>query len=153
RSRRVRRVLHLSILGATLGWLPPARALPPDAARVTYGRLAASFEVNRGQTDPRVAFLTRGQGGSVFFTPAEVVLALPGRPAKRPHHPGELFGGAALRLRFDGANPRPALVGENELPGKSNYLIGNDPARWHTEGPTYARLRYGELYPGVDLVF
>ena len=81
------------------------------------------------------------------------MLALPGRPAKRPHHPGELFGGAALYLRFDGANPGPTLVGEDELAGKSNYFIGNDPARWHTEVPTYARLRYGQVYPGVDLVF
>src|SRR5206468_1945773 len=81
-----------------------------------------------------------------------VVLALPGRPAKRPHHPGELLGGAALHLRFAGANPRSPLVGEDELPGKSNYFIGNDPARWHTEVPTYARLRYGQVYPGVDLV-
>ena len=119
RRRRVRRVLHLSIL-AIVGRLPPARALPPDAATVTYGRIAASFEANRGQTDPRVAFLTRSKEGSVFFTPAEVVLALPGRRAKRPHHPGKRFGGAALCLRFDGANPRPRLVGEDELPGKSN---------------------------------
>ena len=37
RCRRVRRVLHLSILGAIVGWLPRARALPPDAATVTYG--------------------------------------------------------------------------------------------------------------------
>ena len=147
RRRRVRRVLHLSILGAIVGRLPPARALPPDAAAVTYGRIATSFEANRGQTDPRVEFLTRGKGVSVFFTPAEVVLAL------RPRHPGELLGGAALFLRFAGANPRPPLVGEDELPGKSNYFIGNDPGRWHTEVPTYARLRYGEVYPGVDLVF
>src|SRR5206468_4674201 len=141
RRRRVRRVLHLSILGAIVGRLPPARALPPDAAAVTYGRIATSFEANRGQTDPRVEFLTRGKGVSVFFTPAEVVLAL------RPRHPGELLGGAALFLRFAGANPRPPLVGEDELPGKSNYFIGNDPARWHTDVPTYARLRYGEVYP------
>src|SRR5436309_811269 len=81
RRRRLRRVLHLSILGATVGWLPPAGALPPDARAVagigeTYGRIAASFEVNRGQTDQRVEFLTRSKEVSVFFTPAEVLLAL-----------------------------------------------------------------------------
>src|SRR3989442_8058307 len=133
--RRVPRVLRLSMLAATVGLLPLAHAQPSDGAteaciRETYGRIPASFEANRGQTDQRVAFLTRGKGGTVFFTPAEVVLALPGRRAARPHRPQELFRGAVLRMRLVGANPRPILVGEDVLPGKSNYFICNDPARW-----------------------
>lgn len=61
-----------------------------------YGRLPLSFEINRGQTDAQVKFLSRGSGYSVFLTPDEVVLALRATEAKQgkancaraiqPHH-------------------------------------------------------------------
>jgi hypothetical protein len=52
-----------------------------------------------------------------------------------------------------GANPRPRVRGEEELPGRVNYLIGQDPNGWRTDIPTYARVRHEEVYPGVDLVY
>ena len=53
----------------------------PDAATqahltAAYGQLPLSFEANKGQTDPRVNFLTRGAGYSAFLTPTSAVLAL-----------------------------------------------------------------------------
>jgi hypothetical protein len=42
---------------------------------------------------------------------------------------------------------------EDELPGKINYLIGNDPAQWHTGVPTFSKVRYRNVYWGVDLVY
>src|SRR5262249_12372281 len=42
---------------------------------------------------------------------------------------------------------------EDALPGKINYLIGNDPANWRTNLSTYRKVRYREVYPGIDLVF
>jgi hypothetical protein len=56
-----------------------------------------------------------------------------------------------LRLQFLGADPAVALASVGALPGRVNYFLGNDPARWHTGIPTYARLAYRELYPGIDL--
>src|SRR5205814_2409450 len=41
----------------------------------------------------------------------------------------------------------------DELPGKSNYLLGNDPSRWRTNVPTYRKVKYQDAYPGIDLVF
>ena len=46
-------------------------------------------------------------------------------------------------------NPR----GENELPDKVNYLIGHDPTKWRTNIPTYAKVKYSAVYPGIDLVY
>src|SRR5208337_4431607 len=37
--------------------------------------------------------------------------------------------------------------------GKVNYFIGNDPAQWHTSVPTYVKVRYTGIYPGIDLVY
>src|SRR4029077_4537512 len=59
----------------------------------------------------------------------------------------------ALRMQLIGANPAPAMTGNEELPGKLNYLIGNDPAQWHTGVPLFSRVRTNQVSPGVDLVF
>ncbi|MGH7814954.1 MAG: hypothetical protein ACREQI_13250, partial [Candidatus Binataceae bacterium] len=58
-----------------------------------------------------------------------------------------------LRMELVGANPHARIEGVNELPGKSNYFIGNNPKQWHTDVPMYAKVRYRNIYPGIDLVF
>jgi len=45
------------------------------------------------------------------------------------------------------------VVGEDQLPGRVNYFIGDVPANWHTNIPTFARIRYQHVYPGIDLVY
>src|SRR5580700_3612490 len=40
----------------------------------TYGKLPLSFEANQGQTDPRVKFMARGSGYTMFLTKDEGVL-------------------------------------------------------------------------------
>ena len=47
------------------------RQIAEAKARDDYGKLPLSFEVNRGQTDSRVVFLSRGNGLNVFLTPDE----------------------------------------------------------------------------------
>jgi len=60
---------------------------------------------------------------------------------------------AVLRMKLAGANPAAKIEGLDKLPGKSNYFIGNDPKKWRTNVPHYARVRYREVYPGVDVVY
>jgi photosystem II stability/assembly factor-like uncharacterized protein len=112
-----------------------------------YGKLPLSFEENLGQADRRVKFLSQGQGYSMFLTPSEVVLSLQTAPS--PTTPGKH---AAIRMGFWGAQT-PAVTGEEPQAARSSYFVGNDPAKWVTGAPNYARVRYRELYPGVDLVF
>ena len=52
-----------------------------------------------------------------------------------------------------GANSNPQVVGLDELLGKSNYFIGNDPSNWHTNIPTYTKVQYQDIYPGIDLIY
>jgi hypothetical protein len=58
-----------------------------------------------------------------------------------------------LRMTFPGANAKPRVEGRDELPGKANYFIGHEPAKWRANVPTYARVHYRDLYPGIDLVY
>jgi len=60
---------------------------------------------------------------------------------------------AALRLKLIAANPVPQVTGVEELPGKSNYFLGKDPRKWRTNVPTYGKVKYAGVYPGVDLVY
>jgi len=45
------------------------------------------------------------------------------------------------------------VIGQEKLPGKVNYLKGKDPSQWRTGVPTYAKVKYEAVYPGVDLVY
>ncbi len=120
----------------------PAAGHSDAAARfaVRSGRLPLSFEANRGQADYRVKFLSRGPGYTLFLTGSEALLAL--RANSNP-----------LIMRLAGANPVPNATGLDELPGKSNYLLGGDPNKWRRNVPNYARVRYQNVYPGIDLVY
>jgi hypothetical protein len=52
-----------------------------------------------------------------------------------------------------GANPHPAMTALEPLAGRVNYLIGNDPAKFHRNVPTYGRVRVSGVYPGIDVVY
>jgi len=62
-------------------------------------------------------------------------------------------GANALRFRLVDAAPVSDPVYEDRLPGISNYFLGNEPAKWRTAVAGYARVRYPEIYPGIDLVY
>jgi hypothetical protein len=58
-----------------------------------------------------------------------------------------------LRLQLVGANPHAAVSGVDELPGRVNYVVGQDSTQWHTNIPTYTKVKYESVYPGVDLIY
>src|SRR5438105_1887042 len=122
----------------------------PDIS-ASYGKLRLSFEPNRGQMDARVNFLSRGQGYNLLLGPNEAVLDLR-QPRARAGH-AQPAPSVQLRMQLLAANPASQPVAREELPGKSNYFIGNDPAKWRTGIPTYAKVEYRDVYPGVDLVY
>jgi len=71
--------------------------------------------------------------------------------AKRPD--GPQLTNTTLQMKLVGANPKARVKGIDELPGKSNYFIGNDRKKWRTNIATYAKVRVEDVYPGVDLVY
>ena len=169
-------VLLAAILGlAALNHLGPAYAEPaPSPGGMTklatgsdaplrskawavdiYGRLPLGFEANHGQVDAEVQFLSRGDGYGLFLTAGEAVMVF-----HRARHPrtamsrrGQLGEPSVLRMQLVGANRNPRATGLVELPGRANYFIGNDPTRWRTHVPTFAKVKYENVYPGVDVVY
>jgi hypothetical protein len=128
----------------------------------SYGKLPLSFEANQGQTDARVKFLSRGSGYTLFLTSDEAVFSLRGRKTDSVAlgRPPQLQlravvprTNAVVRMKLVNANRAAKVTGTNELPGKSNYFIGNDRKKWRSHVPTYARVKYENVYPGIDLVY
>jgi hypothetical protein len=178
----------------------PGQAALSDTAGLvaSYRKIPLTFEMNRGQVDNRVRFLSRGHGYTIFLTSGEAVLSLrQGITNRYPRSQGrvgvgfnslapwssptqnlayllrptptipvnqareqswtstvaEMHPQLAVRMRLVGANLIPNITGLNELPGRSNYLVGRDPGRWQTNLPRYARVKYRGVYPGVDLIY
>ena len=158
-------ILLIGTILLTLGLLPSfarqARKTtapqPPESAQASTVLQPLAFEENHGQTNEQVRFLVRASNQHVFLTPSEVVLKMPVKPARPGSgvHDTDIQkpGSAVLRLQFDGAAAQPALVGQDQLPGVVNYYLGQDPAGWHAGVPTYAAVRYQDLYPGIDVLF
>jgi photosystem II stability/assembly factor-like uncharacterized protein len=129
-----------------------------------YGQLPLSFERNEGQTDQQVKFVSRGPGYDLFLTAEGAVLSLR-KPSKlsfeKLRHPASandvtnasVQSGTVLRLEVIGANKQAIVEGEDEMPGKVNYFIGDDQTNWHTNIPTYRRVNYREIYPGIGMVY
>src|SRR6266568_3527378 len=145
-----------------LAFALPAAAATDARLSETYGKLPLHFEANRGQTDKDVRFLSRGAGYSLYLTASEAVLVLakPNADAKgdvratreRRDTPTRAQS-VALRMSLVGAARKPVVSGLDEQPGKANYFIGKDRSKWRTNVPTYAKVHYQNVYPGIDLVY
>jgi hypothetical protein len=122
-----------------------------------YGKLPLHFEANQGQSDDQVKFLSRGRGYNLYLTPTEAALTLrtKGRRDEEENPQSAILNpqSSVVRLQLLNANPDPQVVGLQELPGKVHYFTGNDPKTWRTNVPTYAKVKYENVYPGVDLVY
>jgi Beta-propeller repeat len=165
---RARTVFAMRLCGVALGLVglalmpalaPAATAPEPSSAMKAeiesdYGKLPLSFEANQGQTDSQVKFLARGRGYALFLTPTEAVLSLAKPQAQaRAETSATSSPEAVLAMQLAGANLEPQVTGQDALPGRVNYLRGKDPAHWQTQIPTYAKVAYEGIYPGVDLVY
>jgi Beta-propeller repeat/Abnormal spindle-like microcephaly-assoc'd, ASPM-SPD-2-Hydin len=128
---------------------------PARARSMAYGRLPLTFEKNQGQSGSEVKFLSRGQGYTAFLTAGSMVLSL--HSSQKNSGQGFASPGAgensSIQLSLVGAAKNATVIGEDPQPGKVNYFLGNSPSQWRTNVPTYGRVRYTNVYPGIDLVY
>jgi uncharacterized repeat protein (TIGR01451 family) len=108
--------------------------------------LPLRFVANAGQTDPAVRFTVKGAGHTLFFTQEGVVFSAVQEVEDETVR-------SVVRLRFLEASPHPTVEGLSPLSGVANFFLGNDPAQWRVNVPTYGAVAYRDLYPGVDLIY
>ncbi|MFL6276546.1 MAG: SBBP repeat-containing protein [Blastocatellia bacterium] len=136
-------------------------------ARAAYGDLPMRFERNQGQFDRRVKFAARGAGYALWLNAAEAVLSLHGSERKPvtadaahaelgrepPPVPAREAKAAVIRMKLINANPAAIVTGAEEMAGRSNYLVGNDTAKWRAGISNYAKVAVRSVYRGVDMVY
>jgi hypothetical protein len=125
----------------------PTTAALPRAAAVSGAisttadvpvSLPVIFEPNVGQFDELVLFRARAGSTALYLARTGATL---------------VDGEARIGLSWPGATAEPRIAGERATGGRANYFLGDDPARWHTDVPLYAGVRYEGLYDGIDLLF
>jgi hypothetical protein len=95
------------------------------------------FEANRGQADAQAQFVAHGPGYTASLSGGTAVLG---------------FGRAVLRLEPVGGNAAARAVGDDDHPGVAHYVRGASLDE-RISAPTYRRVRYADVYPGIDLVY
>ncbi len=115
-----------------------AALVPAGAMAASWGGAPLHFEANRGQAPSNTKFLARGPGFSLRLAAAQAEFAA---------------GPGMVRMRLAGAREHAPGMGESLLPGKGNYITGNDPAAWKTGIPLYERVRFTSVYDGIDVAY
>jgi hypothetical protein len=151
--------LLLTVAGSAAAGAQSGAQVPSAASiAANYAKLPLTFESNHGQIDPRVSFVSRGPGYTAFLTSDGMVLSLRAKrvvtsQATSQGVPPSPSKSSTLQFRLLGAAGNPSVVGEIPQLGRVNYFVGNDPAKWQTNVPTYGRVRYKNVYPGIDLLY
>jgi len=116
----------------------------------SFGKRPLTFELNQGQADPSVQFLSRGPGYTLFLRPNEAVLVL-GEAGRLDRAGNQLK--SIVRMQLTEANLNPAASLEDQQITRSNYFIGSNSANWRSNIPNYGRVGFKQVYPGIDLTY
>jgi uncharacterized repeat protein (TIGR01451 family) len=95
------------------------------------------FIPNQGQAASPVRFMVKGSGLIAHLLPGEIDLRI---------------AGLTVSMRFEGANPKHRIEGNQALPGRVNFLTGSE-ANWRVNLPLYGSVVYRDLYPGIDMEY
>jgi len=133
----------------------------------SYAKLPLAFEINQGQVKDLGKLVAHGVGSEIYLAGGEIILRVGNRATGRERtlslaskmvRSGALSqkrratSGKPIRVKFVGSNPSK-MSGLDELPGTVNYFIGKNPDNWHTNVKTYSKIKYEDVYPGIDQIF
>ncbi len=157
--------------GTPYASISPQSKTPTTSAqerlKTSFATLPLAFEQNQGQNDPQVKYMARANGYVLFLTDNDVTFSFRSRsPASELVARGRMSGlhksnrlqhqedlATVVRMQLVHANSAAPVTATDQLPGKSNYYLGNDPKSWRTNISQYARVSKKNVYPGVDLAY
>ena len=158
----------LIVLTAIGLWVAVSSPTAPSAAEAAEGApniadlssIDLSFEENLGQTDPTVQFMSRGTRATYFLRNTGLVMGIPfvEREDRDDSLPPGMVDPPPVRqigihMNLEGSNPEAASEGIGLLPRTTTYRRGKDPSKWQERVQHYKRVKYDEVYEGVDLVY
>ena len=123
---------------------------------------AVRFVRNQGQWDAAIRYRADIPGGYLLlknksllyvFFEAESLQSrhAMGTANTRKAATSDLVKGHAVEVQFEGANEAIRLEEQHANAAQFNYFLGNDPAHWASNVPSFGEIIYHDLYPGVDL--
>ena len=142
------------------------------AAGAAFAALFAGVQANAGPLStlrfekgesPAADFTARGSAYSLALRSGEFIVALrPGKvgtgAARRPWHspfqdPPAGRGAWLVSSQLVGVDREASAEGLEPMQSRAHYLLGADPAGWKTNVRHYGRVRYRDVYPGIDVEY
>jgi len=127
-----------------------------------FNQLPLYFIENSGQLDESIAYHLKMPGGNVHFANDSISYQFVASTRKAepmpPPQPDENRIGSepisveTLRVRFEGANDSVKIVGAGEQEARFNFYQGAEPDSWIEGAQTFAKVKYKNLYSGIDMV-
>ncbi len=106
-------------------------------AKAIMAGLPLRFEANRGQMPSSVRYAARAGGYRLLLGADGASLA---------------FGAHRIAMSLEHANGTPRIEPLDRLATRTDSYIGTR-ENWRTDIPTYGRVRYDAVYPGIDIVY
>jgi len=121
-----------------------------------FYRTPMHFIANQGQLDRDVVYYAKTDDGTVYCTEYGLVFGFADNTDQdstlNHEEDADETRWTTISIKFpEHVRVRPEA--REQLPGKVNYLIGNEQDTWHTDVPTYEEIVYPEVYDGIDLVY
>ena len=110
----------------------------PGLATTLEGSLPSFFFPNTGQMGPRIRYVLQTPDLRVGFASDCAIF--------RSHS-------MQMRLRFTGANPKVVIEGVEPQSARVSFFRGRNAKGWQPGVTTYRRIKYRDLYPGIDLSY
>ena len=155
----------VSVLQAEKNTTPQPVTDPAVKSKVmeSYGKIPLYFIENKGQIEKQVRFYISGAGGRLFFTKDSIVSEIVKRETvakstTAPLHSSDTANEIiekrlVLVKKYLKMSPKMKIIGQEPLPGKVNVFRGNDSSQWKNNIPTFRKVCFKNLYPGIDLVY
>jgi len=131
---------------ASVASVAPAATASPTAS---LRSLPLAFEPDAEKDDE---FIARGPGYAVTLSADAAVVSLLSLLSPLTGD-GDARSRRDIRITFEGGNPDARPAAERPLSARTSVFVGDDRSSWRHDVPTYERVRYRGVYPGIDLVY
>ncbi|WP_051314880.1 SBBP repeat-containing protein [Alteribacter aurantiacus] len=122
---------------------------------IQTNRLPLYFIENKGQKCDDILFYAYGADCSLEFVKNGVYLTFYDHSSRgtKIYDRKKTTKGVTLFFRFIGSNTEVAAKGHRKQSYITNYFKGSNPANWLRNVPSFSRVTYESVWPGIDVIF